>query len=285
MHYREFAPPPAAAALVRCLWTLRDSSLDAFPAPHVANGSGEGDREGDSQGDAAFPDGSPELIINLGDPFEYLAPDGSRILQPRAFLVGQITRPFAVQPSGAVDLVAVRFEAHGAALVCHDLAPLTDTWSPIDALAPSGIAELEHALEREPTTQGRVQLTMSWLARLVRERGHPDARVVAAVAAIRASQGAENLERLADTLRLSQRTMQRLFAKQVGISPKLLARIVRFQHVLRAWRANPQTFARAAVDAGYFDQSHLVRDFHDFAGAPPAGLLAALPEFTALFLS
>ncbi len=279
MEYREFPPPTATAAHVRCLWTLRDSATAEDHAASDAN------VDGDGGGDPALPDGSPELIINLADPFEYIAADGSRVLQPRAFLVGQITRPFSVQPTGAVDLVAVRFEAHGAALVCDDLAPLTDTWSPIEALPPSGIAELAGRLEREPTTERRVQLTASWLERLVREHGHPDARVVAAVAAIRASHGAQNLELLADSLRLSPRTMQRLFARQVGISPKHLARIVRFQHVLRAWRANPQTFARAAVDAGYFDQSHLVRDFRDFAGAPPAGLLAALPEFTALFLS
>lgn len=281
MEYREFPPPQPSAAYVRCVWTLRDAEANAGRAQPAAVEA----PDSDGAGDAALPDGSPELILNLGDSFEYVAPDGTRILQPRAFLVGQITRSFTVQPTGAVDLIAVRFEAHGAALVCDDLAPLTDTWSPIDALPPSGIAELAVALEREPTTTGRVQLTALWLERLVRERGHPDARVVAAVAAIRASRGAQNLESLADSLRLSPRTMQRLFARQVGISPKLLARIVRFQHVLHAWRANPQAFARAAVDAGYFDQSHLVRDFRDFAGAPPAGLLAALPEFTALFLS
>ncbi len=279
MEYREFPPPPAAAPYVRCLWTLRDLPTSAGAASPDADAGEEG------HGDAALPDGSPELIICIGDRFEYVAPDGSRILQPRAFLVGQITRPFVVQPTGAVDLLAVRFEAHGAALVCDALAPISNTWTPIEALPPSGILELAHALTRESATARRVQLTGAWLERLVRQRRPPDARVSAAVVAIRESHGAVNLEALAESLAVSSRTLQRVFAKQVGISPKLLARIVRFQRVLRAWRANPRTFAHVAAESGYFDQSHLVRDFHEFAGAPPAGLLAALPAFTAQFLA
>lgn len=279
MEYRDFPPPPAAARYVRCLWTLRDSTAGTIQEQEKENANDE------ETGDAALPDGSPELIINLGAPFEYVAADGTRIRQPRAFLVGQITRPFVVQPTGTVDLIAVRFEAYGATLVCDDLAPLTDSWAPIEALATTGVVELARALEEDTTAEGRVQLTDAWLERLLRERPPADPRVVAAVSAIRASHGAENLEALADSLSLSPRTLQRLFARQVGISPKLLARIVRFQRVLRAWRANPRTFARVAVESGYFDQSHLVRDFRDFAGAPPAGLLAALPSFTAQFLA
>jgi transcriptional regulator GlxA family with amidase domain len=79
--------------------------------------------------------------------------------------------------------------------------------------------------------------------------------------------------------------MQRLFLRQVGVSPKLLCRIVRFQRIFAAWRADPSSLARVALECGYFDQSHLVRDFHDFAGAPPAGFLAELPAFTRLFLA
>ncbi len=134
MEYREFPPPPEAAAHVRCIWTLRG-----------ADPSGEVDAptEGsDDDGEPALPDGSPELIFNIGAPFDHVAPDGTRTRQPHAFLVGQITRPFAVQPTGRVELLAVRFEAHGAALVCDDLAALTDRWAPIESLPASGVVEL-----------------------------------------------------------------------------------------------------------------------------------------------
>jgi len=55
--------------------------------------------------------------------------------------------------------------------------------------------------------------------------------------------------------------------------------------VFTAWRTDARSLARVAAECGYFDQSHLVRDFRDFSGAPPAGFLAALPEFTGFFVA
>jgi transcriptional regulator GlxA family with amidase domain len=92
------------------------------------------------------------------------------------------------------------------------------------------------------------------------------------------------LDEFAKAMCVSPRTLQRRFTVHVGISPKLLARIRRFQRVLSAWREDPGSLARVAVECGYFDQSHLIRDFRDFAGAAPAAFLANQPEFTQLFL-
>jgi AraC-like DNA-binding protein len=80
------------------------------------------------------------------------------------------------------------------------------------------------------------------------------------------------------------RTLQRRFLRQVGVSPKRLARIVRFHHVCLAWRRDPASLARVAADCGYCDESHLVRDFRAFVGEPPASFLRSLPTFTSHFL-
>ncbi|MEP7383821.1 MAG: helix-turn-helix domain-containing protein [Gemmatimonadota bacterium] len=281
MDYRELPPPPEVAEHVRCLWTLRgDGSTNR---EHVVCDAAAGTT--DAEAEAALPDGSPELIFNFGAPFEYLSPDGGRIRQPQAFLVGQITRPFAVVATGAVELLAVRFDAHGAALACDDVGALLNTWLSIESLPACGVVELAVALRERADPGARIDLVSDWLRGLVRERHAAHPQVVAAVHAIRRSHGAANVDALCESLAVSPRTLQRLFARQVGITPKLLARIVRFQCVLRAWRSDQGTFARVAVESGYFDQSHLVRDFRDFAGAPPAGFLAALPVFTAQFLS
>lgn len=89
---------------------------------------------------------------------------------------------------------------------------------------------------------------------------------------------------LAESLRTSPRTLQRLFARDVGISPKRLARIVRFQRVFAAWREDPDSLARVAAECGYFDHAHLVRDFRELAGLPPATFLENQPAFTRFFV-
>jgi len=65
--------------------------------------------------------------------------------------------------------------------------------------------------------------------------------------------------------------MQRVFARDLGISPKLYARIVRLNAVLATLDETER--ARAvdlALDAGYFDQAHLLRDFRLLAGRTPS---------------
>lgn len=275
MEYTERPPHTDLASLVRTYWWL----------------SGEADPDGAA--DPALPDGSPELIVNLGDPWEQIAPDGSRRTQPRAFLVGQILRPMAVRPTGRIALVAVRFEAHGAALVTEEIAALTDRWVPLAALcatspgATSPRATTLLALPRQLADAAEMdaQTTVldDALRALMASAPPVDSLVGDAVRTIRASQGAAEIDGLARSLGVSVRTLQRRFVAATGISPKLLARIVRFQRVFAAWREEPASLSRVALESGYYDQSHLVRDFRDFAGAPPAGFLAAMPAFTAFF--
>ena len=58
------------------------------------------------------------------------------------------------------------------------------------------------------------------------------------------------------------------FREQVGVSPKLLGRILRFQRAVSSAGSGPG-WAEIAVRCGYYDQAHMVRDFHQFAGASP----------------
>lgn len=266
MEYHEFAPGPAQRSLVRCFWQL----------------AGDGASDG---AEPALPDGSPELIFNLGDSFDQLESDGRAVRQPSAFLVGQITRPMRVRPTGRSDLIAVRFEPYGAAILHDQMAELTDRWLGIHSLRNGVLLPIAEQLAATASPSERVAILDAAIATLAAMRPPSDSRVVAAVEEIQAAHGNLRCDGLALTLGLTSRSLQRLFARDVGISPKLLARIARFQRVFSARRDDPGSFARVAAQCGYVDQSHLVRDFRDFAGVPPAELLAALPELTGFWLS
>jgi AraC-like DNA-binding protein len=96
----------------------------------------------------------------------------------------------------------------------------------------------------------------------------------ACVAAIGAAGGAIDLAQLATRASLSTRQMQRRFLADVGMGPKLLARVVRFQRVFERCQAGGD-WAGIALSCGYFDQSHLLRDFRQFAGEPPVAFFQA----------
>lgn len=66
------------------------------------------------------------------------------------------------------------------------------------------------------------------------------------------------------------------FRDAAGLSPKRYARVQRFKRLLRALAATPRPdWAQLALDGGYFDQSHLIREFREFAGVSPRAYLAA----------
>jgi AraC-like DNA-binding protein len=68
------------------------------------------------------------------------------------------------------------------------------------------------------------------------------------------------------------------------MAPKLFARIQRFQRVFPAIEREGAGWVDAAAACGYYDQAHLIRDFREFAGEPPAALLAG-DELARHFLS
>jgi hypothetical protein len=93
MRYQEIRPNRAAAKFVRAYWILEDDDP--------------------SRVHRIVPDGRPELILNLGRPYESRA-DDVWTRQPQCFLIGQITGPLVLRSSGGVRMIGVTFHPHTA---------------------------------------------------------------------------------------------------------------------------------------------------------------------------
>ena len=75
---------------------------------------------------------------------------------------------------------------------------------------------------------------------------------------------------LADQSGLSVKAFSARFAAHVGVTPKLYARIDRFRGVLaQVASGRAVSWTQLALDLGYYDQSHFVRDFRAFTGLAP----------------
>jgi AraC-like DNA-binding protein len=92
--------------------------------------------------------------------------------------------------------------------------------------------------------------------------------------------GSVPIAALAEATGWSARRLIARFRDEVGVTPKLAARILRFERVVeRIQEAQGHGWADIAYDCGYYDQSHLNRDFRQFAGTTPTAFVAALlPE-------
>lgn len=79
-----------------------------------------------------------------------------------------------------------------------------------------------------------------------------------------------NIDQMAYDANMSLKTFERKFLQQIGLSPKLFARIIRFNKAIMSKIMNPkQDWTSIAYDFGYYDQMHLIRDFKEFANDTP----------------
>jgi len=113
------------------------------------------------------------------------------------------------------------------------------------------------------------------LARLERFR-RPDDALSHAIALILGSGGCVSIACLADKMGVNSRKLDRTFNTRVGLSPKTLCRIVRFQQIFRLIERseNAADWAQIALDCGYYDQSHFIKEFRTFAGKRPTAYFA-----------
>jgi len=97
--------------------------------------------------------------------------------------------------------------------------------------------------------------------------------------------GRTSVRLLARRLHVSERHLERVMRRDVGLAPIVLARILRLQRVLQLMRRRPGCpLGEVAVRAGYFDHSHMVREFRRIVGCTPTQFGGAQYELTNHFI-
>ena len=223
------------------------------PPPHLAafvrcfwTLRGEGDP---SSVERILPDGSFELVFHRGDPF---ISDGSP--QPRAMLVGQIRRPTLVASGRHADVSGIRFRLGGfGALTGLHAREMRDS-----------VHDLRDVFDEDDAP--------GVIAILNRRASAIDARLSGAIRLLIRSNGSSRIRDIASAVGSSERTLERLFDCNVGLRPKELARVVRFQSALRG------------RDDGYYDDSHRAHEFLLLAGASPSVIFRERGELTDAFV-
>lgn len=266
MRYREIKPQPQLRRFVECFWTLESDA-------NVSNASQT----------PILPDGCVELILNCGPPFQQTEENGERIRQPAQFVVGQMTRPVLITPTGCVELIGIRFHPGGTMpFFKQPLHQLTNRIIELGGLDSGLESELRAALSSSPALPDRIKAIESCLTRRAQAFSGDQGLLKLTGNAVGLG-GRITIDRLADSAGISSRQLERRFLVEVGLGPKLFCRILRFQEVFRAVADNTAGWAALAVDCGYYDQAHLIRDFQEFAQQTPAVLLAQSSGLTEAF--
>jgi AraC-like DNA-binding protein len=214
-----------------------------------------------------LPTEEAPLIINFGAPFHLFAPGTARRdCDLTSFVTGAYDTYQLVESTGASSGVQINFTLLGIRLLVG--RPIGDMAN--RALAPEEVfgtfaRELIDRLYDSPLWEARFAYLDHAIARRL--------CVLCAWHRLMASGGHARLGAIVKEVGWSHRHFIAQFTNELGVSPKVFARILRFGQFVRMLRADRTTdLADLAAGAGYYDQSHLTRDVREFAGATPGAL-------------
>jgi len=208
-----------------------------------------------------LPNGSTELMVNLGPPHQMVTHSGTSIWE-RAWFSGLHDRAIVIESLHGTHLVSARLHPLGALrLFGPDVAGGANAVTDLEVLLGPPARELRALLLGAESTEER----FSYVERFLLSRH-------LRIASLHADLGS------------SRKQLWLRFGRELGMSPKAYAQIQRFVGTLARLRESTSVdWPRLALAAGYSDQSHLVRDFRRVASASPTEFLRTrTPDSTAL---
>ncbi len=258
MNYQTFEPHADLASVVKCYWTLEVPLAPQAPKQRIV------------------PDGCLEMIFILGDNMKRYLSETEFIIQPRAIVVGQITEPFVIQPTGYVHCFAVRFYPFGFAnFVNTPIKKLADKETPIAQLFDGTLAEnLAQEIISAVNDQERIAIVEAFLLNKFDEKAIIDQVVKTTIETLLLTKGSRSINNILQDEPSKRRQLERKFFKQVGLSPKQLGKVIRLQAALKMLLTQKtENLTRIAYDSEYYDQAHFNRDFKELTGINPKDFL------------
>jgi AraC-like DNA-binding protein len=231
--YRELAPPTHLAESVECFWTI------------------EAD---ESFRHRVLPDGCADIIFARDSGKASLTAVGTMTqFADVQMLPGQFSLGVRFRPGMWTEHLGVPGPE-----ITDVLLPLESLWGAraralqeqmADCVSPQQCAEVLGRALRPAASRTPLQRALAWME---------------------ANPACVSLDNVCCRAGLSPRQFRRICLQQTGISPKLLARVLRFRKALAQVQAEAGEHAGLATDCGYFDQSHFIAEFERFAGQTPS---------------
>ena len=224
-----------------------------------------------------LPSGFPAIVVNFGAPFLVTDAGGTDpVVVGDISYMGVRSTPFVTDTSVERDLLVINLTPIGARrLLGAPMSELTNKWFSLADIVGRRARELNERLHDATDWRTRFSVLDAFLLTRSAEAPTPRRDLSPAWRWMSAGGGAAALARRHD---VSHKHLIDQFRDQIGLPPKLVGRLARFNRVLRL--RGPADWAEAAHTCGYFDQAHMINEFRDFAGATPGALAERRAAFT-----
>ncbi|MCB0706994.1 MAG: helix-turn-helix transcriptional regulator [Saprospiraceae bacterium] len=219
-----------------------------------------------------FPEGHFDLILQSDQDILYRSDSMlDWISRPRLFVGGLHSRSYSVKPARKnTHLISIQFKANGANYFIPEKLHLYKN-KIIDLLDVFNVRQLDK-LEHVRITSDFPEILKeleTFLLSIFRERA--DSPVDTALALLQQQNGFCRMDELAWQTGISRSQFRKRFREEIGMSPKEYSKILRINAITRHLTNSNNTgnLTNLTYQLGYFDQSHLIKDFQSVAGMSP----------------
>jgi len=253
MNPKIFEPQQSLQDWVKCYWTL------------------ESDYENTPLKNTIIPDGTMKLIFHYRDTYKHHVNDKESIILPKCFLIGQLTKPYIVEPLGVTGTFVVRFQPNGFFPFANiPIKEIQNTAVPLDQLFGKDGDEIGEQILNANSTSKRIELIETFLLKRLTDKTAIDIIVKSTVETILKANGQFSVNKLSEKNNTNRRQLTRKFSSTIGLSPKQLSKTIRIQNTLITLLTKEvNSLTDLAYENEYFDQAHFIKDFKEFTGLTP----------------
>lgn len=263
MPFKRIPPPIELNDIVECYWIAENDN----PEPIT---------------EKIIPDGFPELIFHYGDPYMIYLQEKWE-LQGQKLFAGQITSHFHLRNTGISRIIGAKLKPTAPAQLYH-LQACDFTDKVVDMAEITGMATAFTAALKSENYDPGITIT-NLNEHFIRLRPmHQPGMAEKAVDMIFAKHGMITIAEICSNLFITERQLERIFRQYVGLSPKFYARIIRFNYIFEHVQKKDNSWSDIVHEAGFYDQSHFIRNFKAFTGEEPSAYLFNKDSMANFFL-
>lgn len=267
MNYQTFEPSHDLTTLIKCYWTL-ESPKEEMPEKQTI-----------------VPDSCMEMIFHYGDLYRQYTQNGNSIIQPKCFVIGQLTRPLEIEPTGETGIFSVRFHPDGFfPITTIPIKEMENTAVSLEKLFGKDGQDIEEKILNSNSSSERIKRIETFLLNRLTDTETVDRIVKATVETILTANGQLSVNALSKQTNTNRRQLERKFSSAIGLSPKQLSKTIRLQATLKMLLNKQFTSLTAlAYENEYYDQAHFIKDFKEITGFTPKEFYGDNLQMSTLF--
>jgi AraC-like DNA-binding protein len=224
-----------------------------------------------SRTERVLADSSVEIIFHFDNPVSRFNSNGILVQEPTKLLIGQTIKPYTILSTEKTSMLGIKFHNHTAKHFFDiSISEIRDKHFDLSDFWGNNANLLYEQLCETKLLKRKIELIEKYLYKIKSQKNTINLVVENVIKEMLTQNGNICVRKVCSDNNFTTRYLEKLFLENVGLSPKLLSRVIQFQNALKLLKNNSTSLTHLGLEAGYFDQSHFIRNFRDFADCTPS---------------